>query len=153
MVMFGLTPYRDRRNMDVQRTRDFFDPEYWFDNFFNDFPSLYGFNDQMKVDIRENDNDYVVEAELPGVKKDEINVELRDDRLTIAVQKEDHNEEEDKDKNYIRRERRYSSMSRSFYVNDIRPEDVKAKFENGVLTLTLPKVEEQKRGDHRIQID
>ena len=151
MVMFGLTPYNSRRNLDVQRASDLWDPESWFDNFFNDFPTLYGSGSQMKVDIKENEKDYEIEAELPGVKKDEINIELRDDRLTISVQREEHDEEEKN--NYIRKERRVSSMSRSFYVSDVKPEDVKAKFENGVLTLTLPKSEDEKKREHRIQIN
>jgi len=149
--MFGLTPYNSRRNLDVQRASDLWDPESWFDNFFNDFPTLYGSGSQMKVDIKENEKDYEIEAELPGVKKDEINIELRDDRLTISVQREEHDEEEKN--NYIRKERRVSSMSRSFYVSDVKPEDVKAKFENGVLTLTLPKSEDEKKREHRIQIN
>ena len=149
--MFGLTPYNNRRNLDVQRASDLWDPESWFDNFFNDFPTLYGSGSQMKVDIKENEKDYEIEAELPGVKKDEINIELRDDRLTISVQREEHDEEEKN--NYIRKERRVSSMSRSFYVSDVKPEDVKAKFENGVLTLTLPKSEDEKKREHRIQIN
>ena len=149
--MFGLTPYNNRRNMDVQRAGDFFDSDSWFDGFFNDFPTLYGFGSPMKVDIRESDKDYTIEAELPGVKKDEINVELRDDRLTISVQREEHNEDEKR--NYIRKERRFSSMSRSFYVSDVKPEDVKAKFENGILTLSLPKSEDQKKREHRIDIN
>ena len=151
MVMFGLTPYNNRRNLDVQRASDLWDPESWFDNFFNDFPTLYGSGSQMKVDIKENEKDYEIEAELPGVKKDEINIELRDDRLTISVQREEHDEEEKN--NYIRKERRVSSMSRSFYVSDVKPEDVKAKFENGVLTLTLPKSEDEKKREHKIQIN
>ena len=151
MVMFGLTPYNSRRNLDVQRASDLWDPESWFDNFFNDFPTLYGSGSQMKVDIKENEKDYEIEAELPGVKKDEINIELRDDRLTISVQREEHDEEEKN--NYIRKERRVSSMSRSFYVSDVKTEDVKAKFENGVLTLTLPKSEDEKKREHRIQIN
>ena len=151
MVMFGLTPYNNRRNLDVQRASDLWDPESWFDNFFNDFPTLYGSGSQMKVDIKENEKDYEIEAELPGVKKDEINIELRDDRLTISVQREEHDEEEKR--NYIRKERRFSSMSRSFYVSDVKPEDVKAKFENGVLTLTLPKSEDEKKREHKIQIN
>lgn len=149
--MFGLTPY-NRRNSGVQR-RNGFDIDSWFDNFFNDsfFPFAYGNNTGIKVDIKENDKDYVVEAELPGVNKDEINVELRDDRLTIMVQR-DESKEEERD-NYIRRERRNSSMSRSFYVSGVKPEDVKAKFDNGVLTISLPKSEEQKKNRHRIDIN
>jgi HSP20 family protein len=149
--MFGITPY-NRRNLDVQRAKNIFDVESLFDSFFNDsiLSSLNGFGSQMKVDIKENEKDYVVEAEMPGVNKDEINIEMRDDRLTIAVQKNEDSEEE-RD-NYIRKERRTSSMSRSFYVADVKPEEIKAKFENGVLSITLPKSEGQKK-QHKIDIN
>jgi HSP20 family protein len=149
--MFGITPY-NRRNLDVQRAKNIFDVESLFDSFFNDSisPSLNGFGSQMKVDIKENEKDYVIEAEMPGVNKDEINIEMRDDRLTIAVQKNEDSEEE-RD-NYIRKERRTSSMSRSFYVADVKPEEIKAKFENGVLSITLPKSEGQKK-QHKIDIN
>ena len=150
--MFGLTPY-NRRNSEVQRARNGLDMSAWFDNFFNDsfFPFAYSNNIGMKVDIKENDKNYVVEAELPGVNKDEINVELRDDRLTIMVQRDESNEEESD--NYIRKERRNSSMSRSFYVSGVKPEDVNAKFDNGVLTISLLKTEDQKKKQHRIDIN
>jgi HSP20 family protein len=149
--MFGITPY-NRRNLDVQRAKNIFDVESLFDSFFNDsiLSSLNGFGSQMKVDIKENEKDYVVEAEMPGVNKDDINIEMRDDRLTIAVQKNEDSEEE-RD-NYIRKERRTSSMSRSFYVADVKPEEIKAKFENGVLSITLPKSEDQKK-QHKIDIN
>jgi len=151
--MFGLTPY-NRRNIDVQRrSRDIFDVDSWFDSFFQDAfaPVLYSFGSTMKVDIKERDKDYLIEADLPGVNKDEINIELRDDILTIAVQRNEVTEEERQ--NYIRKERRTSSMCRSFRVDNVKPEDVKAKFENGVLTISLPKSEENRKPQYRIDIN
>jgi len=151
--MFGLTPF-NRRNADVwRRPRDIFDVESWFENFFQDAfaPALYGFGSNMRVDIKEREKDYLIEADLPGVNKDEINIELRDDILTIAVQRNEITEEERQ--NYIRKERRTSSMSRSFRVENVRPEDVKAKFENGVLTISLPKSQDIKKNQYRININ
>lgn len=150
--MFGMVPF-NRRNMGaIRRPRDLFDVDTWFDSFFRDgfSPALYGFDGQMRVDIKENENDYVIEADLPGVDKNDIHVELRNDILTIGVQRNEITEEERK--NYIRKERRSSSMSRSFRVENVRPEDIKARFENGVLSIILPKSESEKKNNYRIDI-
>ena len=154
--MFGLTPYNRRSDGLQRRDREFmdiFDIPSLFDRFFNDgfFPSFYGFDNQIRVDIKEDDNAYKVEAELPGVDKDEISVELRDGRLTIGVERKEITNEERE--NYIRRERRLSSCSRTFYVDGVREEDVKAKFQNGILTIILPKADGEQRRKHRIQIE
>ena len=124
--MFGLVPYR-RNNI-----------ESVFDDLLGDsfLPAFYK-GEQMKIDIKENEKEFVVEADLPGVKKEDVNIELKNDRLTIAVEKNEQVNEEKE--NYIRRERRYGSISRSFAVANIDEEAVKAKFENGVLTINLPK--------------
>ncbi|MCX7842419.1 MAG: Hsp20 family protein, partial [Clostridia bacterium] len=94
--------------------------------------------------------EYILEAELPGVKKDEINLEVHDDRLTISVKK-DEKAEEKKD-NYLRRERRTSSMVRSFSIENIISDKITAKHENGILTLILPKKEETKPKGRKIDI-
>jgi len=138
--MFGITPFR--RNHPV--SRNFLSPwsdlDRAFDDFFsNAFPSFYNGFGTLKVDIKETEQEYIVEAEIPGVKKDDIKVELNDDMLTIHVQtNEEINEERDR---YIRRERRSSSMSRSFYVENVKTENITAKYENGILSLKLPKKE------------
>lgn len=93
----------------------------------------------------------MVEAELPGVQKEEINIDLRDDRLSIAVQRNEQVNEERE--NYIRRERKSASMCRSFYVENVKSEDVKAKFENGLLTIVLPKREPGKPSGRRVAIE
>ncbi len=149
--MFGLTPY-NRRNMDMGRQRDSFPMESWVDNFFKSFfdPSQYGNQGRMKVDIKENDKDYVIEADLPGVNKDDVQIELRNDILTIGV-KQNEVKEEERD-NYICKERRTSSMSRSFKVDNVEAKDIKAKFDNGVLAITLPKLEKEKKNQYRIDI-
>ena len=98
----------------------------------------------MKTDIKEKDGLYLMTMGLPGFDKDNIKIELKDGYLTVtAEQKEEKEEKEDEKGGYIVRERNYGSCSRSFYVGDaVTQDDVKAKFENGVLTLEVPKKEE-----------
>lgn len=94
----------------------------------------------MKTDIREHDAGYELDIDLPGFKKDEIKVELENGYLTISATKGANNDEQDKKGKYIRRERYTGTMQRSFYVgDDVTQEDIKAKFENGILRLSIPK--------------
>lgn len=133
----ALVPFNRRReNMPNNFFGGFYNmlDEFFTDNWAN-YPSLRGNN--FKVNIQENEKEYVVEAELPGVNKDEINLEFNDGRLTIFVKKEDTINEEKK--NYIHRESRYSSMSRSVYLPDAKQEGAKAKLGNGVLNIIVPK--------------
>ena len=128
-------------------------PSIFNDNLFDDwndfsFPAvdkhLYGKHaaNVMKTDVKENENGYEVAVDLPGFKKDEINLQLEDGNLTISVTKGLDKDEKDKKGNYIRRERYAGSMSRSFYVGDnVTENDIHAKYENGVLTLDIPKKE------------
>ena len=124
--------------------------ENLFDEFFTDpFAAvnaevnnrLYGKNAKnlMKTDIKEKQNSYELAIDLPGFKKDEISIDLSNGYLTIQAAKGLDKDEQDKDGRYIRRERYAGSMSRSFYVGDVKPEDVSAKFEDGILKLDLPK--------------
>ena len=107
---------------------------------------LYGKNASrvMKTDIKENEGSYELDIDLPGFKKDEITAELKDGYLTVSAAKGLDKDEEDKKGRYIRRERYAGSMSRSFYVGDVKPEEVSAKFENGILTLDVPKAGQKK---------
>ena len=94
----------------------------------------------MKTDIREHDAGYELDIDLPGFKKDEIKVELENGYLTISATKGADNDEQDKKGKYIRRERYAGTMQRSFYVGDyVTQEDIKAKCENGILRLSIPK--------------
>ena len=93
----------------------------------------------MKTDIKENDKEYELTIELPGYKKENVNAELKDGYLIINATNE-KNEEEKDEKGYIRKERYVGSCSRSFFVGkNLKEEDIKAKFDNGVLTLNVPK--------------
>ena len=131
-----------------------------FDDFFNDFPfyddnaeqkiekKLYGRHGQnlMKTDIRETDDAkaYRFAVELPGFQKDEIHVDVKDGYLTVSAQKGLDKDEEDKKGRVLRQERYAGACSRSFYVGDVKAEDVKAKYESGVLTVLIPKKEPKK---------
>ena len=94
----------------------------------------------MKTDITEKDGYYTLDMELPGCKKEDIHLELKDGYLTIQVSSNRNNDEKDSDGRYIRRERYSGSCSRSFYVGDeVTQEDIKAKYEDGILKLSIPK--------------
>jgi len=147
--MFNLVPFR---NNGMIRRRDPWNIDSIFESFFNDsiFPAFFS-NSDLKVDIKENDREFVIEADIPGANKDEINLEIDENKLTIAVNRNEEIREEQE--NYIRRERRNSSMARTFAVENIVPEKAKAKFENGVLTITLPKKETEIRRHKKIVIE
>ncbi len=104
---------------------------------------IYGKNANrlMKTDVHETENDYEIEMDLPGFKKDQINVKLEDGYMTISASKA-HDEKKEKHGKVIRQERYSGSMQRSFYVGEqVKTEDVKARFEDGVLKLCIPKKE------------
>ena len=108
---------------------------------------LYGKHAQnmMKTDIRETDGSYELDVDLPGFKKDEINVQLKDGYLTLTSAKGLDKDSQDKKGNYIRKERYAGTMSRSFYVGEaVNEEDVHAKYEDGILKISVPKKEPEK---------
>ena len=126
--------------------------ESLFDDFFDDdfmrFPvwggrnPLYGKHAKnlMKTDVRETDDTYEVDVDLPGFKKDELSVELKDGYLTIQAAKGLDKDEQDKKGRYIRQERYAGACSRSFYVGEgVEPDQVSAKYEDGILKISLPK--------------
>ena len=95
----------------------------------------------MKTDVREKEDSYELDMDLPGFKKDEITVDLKNGYLTIGVSKGLDKDQKDADGKYIRRERYAGACSRSFYVGTaVRPEDIGAKYEDGILKLSVPKV-------------
>ena len=119
----------------------------WHDNvnnfsFDNNFAA--GGSDLMRTDIKDTENGYEVTMNLPGVKKEDVKAELKDGYLTISASANNSKDEKDDNGRYIRRERYSGSCSRSFYVGDqVTEADIKAKFENGTLTLLVPKMEEK----------
>ena len=132
--------------------------ENLFDEFFNDpfemnmmLPRgrdpLYGKHSKnlMKTDVRETEGSYELDIDLPGFKKEDVNVELKNGYLTIAASKSLDKDEKDQKGRYIRQERYAGAMSRSFYVGeDVQPSEISAKFENGILQLSVPKAEQKR---------
>ena len=111
-------------------------------NFFGSRDPLYGKHSKnlMKTDVKETDNCYELDIDLPGFKKDEITAHLEDGYLTVSAAKGVDKDEKDKEGRYIRRERYSGSMTRSFYVgNAVTEQDIKAKYEDGILSLSIPK--------------
>ena len=117
-----------------------------FRGFGNVDHALYGKHAQnvMKTDVKETDKGYEVDVDLPGFKKDEISLDLRDGYLTISAEKELDQDKESKKGRILRQERYTGSCSRSFYVGDVKPEEIKAKYESGVLTVLVPKEDVKK---------
>lgn len=121
--------------------------ENLFDNWMDfSFPNvdkaLYGKNSQniMKTDVKETDQGYELDIDLPGFKKEEVNAQLDNGYLTIKASKGLDKDEKDKEGKYIRRERYAGAMSRSFYVGEtVDRDDIHAKFEDGILKLSIPK--------------
>ena len=123
---------------------EFFDTA--FDRrFFGDRDPLYGKHAKnlMKTDIKELDGHYEMDVDLPGFRKEDVNIELKDGYLTISALKDLQKDEKDKAGRYIRQERYSGQCSRSFYVGEIRAEDIKAKYEDGILRLSLPKQDQK----------
>lgn len=147
--MFGMVPFR-RNNNSVAKRGDYF--EDFFNNFFSDdffAPAVFN-NNSFKVDVKEDDNQYLVEADLPGMKKENIALEYENNYLTISAKREDVLE--DKRDNYVRRERNYGEFKRSFYVDNVDENNVNASFTDGVLKITLPKKEKGKESRKQIDI-
>jgi HSP20 family protein len=161
------------KNYMMNRDNNVFDA---FSDLFRPMTNFQKFSD-MKTDIKENDKEYEFDVELPGFKKDEINVQLEDGELTISAQKrqeseqgnnnnqnnnqnngqnsqntQEQNKQDPNKKVYIKRERCYS-LSRTFYVGDVDKQSIKAKYENGLLTLNVPKENEKKVETNKIEIE
>lgn len=126
-----------------------------FDDMFSD-PFFTGTeNKVMKTDIKEKKDKYEIEMDLPGYEKDDIKIEIQDGYLTVHA-KVNKNEDEKEDGKYVRKERYIGECSRSFYVGDnVKEEDIKAKFKNGTLKLEVAKKDEQKELPDKkyIQVD
>lgn len=123
--------------------------------FGNMFPSLFDNNRQMSVDIKEKDNHYEVDADIPGFEKDNIQVEYDDTHqiLSIQAKKETSTEKKDDEKQYLHRERSTQSYMRQFTLPNVDSNGIKAKYDKGVLHLTLPKKEENTKDKKQISIE
>ena len=143
--MFGLTPHSEKEMASRERAIMSLFP--WVDrDFFGNFT-----NSGMKVDIKETDNAYEVEAELAGFDKKDININYSDGYLTISAKKEASKDENED--NYIRKERSSCSLQRSFYLENADKETASAEFDKGVLKINLPKAKDvEKKKDNNIII-
>ena len=119
---------------------DLFDSFFGDDDFFTKKE-----NHIMKTDIKEKKDKYVIEMDLPGYNKDNIDIDLKDGYLTISAKVEENNED-DKDEKFVRRERFYGECTRSFYVGkEVSEEEIEAEFKNGTLKIDVPKKDEYKK--------
>lgn len=131
-----------RKNFDL--LDDFFE-----DPFFHREPVPTHINQLMKTDIRENENSYIMDVDLPGFEKENIKIDLENGYLNIHAKMDNSKNEEEKGK-FIKRERYFGECSRSFYVGeDIKEEEIKAAFNNGILTLEVPKKSEEKEQEKK----
>ena len=141
--MFELMPFGYRRVSAYNPFRDFeeMSRSFWDNNNVSAF----------RTDITEKDGKYILEADLPGFKKEDISVDIDKDCLTITAEHKSEEKEENAD-SYIRRERYYGSYTRSFNVKGIDAEAITAAYNDGVLTLTMPKKEPEVPAARRLEI-
>lgn len=122
----------------------------FFDSALDIFDSSLFNNNIMRSDIYESDGNYVIEIDLPGFKKEEINIDLEDKYLVVSVSKKEEKEEKTR---YIRKERYYGEYKRSFYVGSVKEDSIKANYNDGILVLSYPKVQAEKNTRKQISID
>lgn len=147
--MFDMVPFR-KNNNSISKRGDYFDQ--LFNNFFNDdflIPSNFMGN-AFRVDLKENENEYIIEADLPGINKDAIDITYENNYLTISAKRDDT--VEDKKENYVRRERHYGEFNRSFYIDNIDDNKINAEFKDGVLSINIPKLNKGSEYKKRIDI-
>ena len=140
--MFGLVPFNSKS---LQSRDDSFGSLFDIFNepFFNDFPMTTSTAGKFKVDVKDSGKNYELTAELPGMSKENISLDYTNNYLTISAQRNEEKNESDEKGNYIRRERHFGNMSRSFYIDNIDEKKISAEFKDGILKVDLPKVTEQ----------
>lgn len=142
-IMFELRP--------IRRNYMSYNPFFDFDRAFSQF-AFDSYPTPFKTDVRAEDDHYIVETDLPGFDKSDIKLDLTQDTLTISAEHTAENETKENENSYIHRERTYGAYSRSFDVSGIDTDHIEAKYENGVLTLTLPKKAEVLPETRRLEI-
>lgn len=145
--MFDLVPFGGKK---VAEREDFLNQ--MMDNFFNEdfFSPFSNMSNNLRVDLKETEDAYLIEVDLPGITKDDIALQYANNYLTIAAKRQE-SREEDTGK-YLRRERRYGEFQRSFYVGNVQENKIAAAFKDGVLTVTLPKEDRNLRKISQIPI-
>ena len=119
----------------------FLPKKVFYDDFWDDFMPSINVNEAMKCDIYEKGNNSFIEMDIPGFKKEDISIDIDNKYLTITAKREDSHE--DKDKNYIRKERSYGKFSRSFYIGNVSEDEIDAEFKDGILTVCIPKEQKE----------
>lgn len=127
----------------------FLPKKVYYDDFWDDFMPSINVNEAMKCDIYEKGDKSYIEMDIPGFKKENINVDVANKYLTITATREDKNE--DKEKNYVRKERSYGKFTRSFYIGNVSEDDIDAEFKDGILTVSIPK-EHKEESKKRITV-
>ena len=138
--MFELRPFN--RNNHISAYNPFKEMEDFEKSFFADpFGGFFANGDiaEFKTDIRDDGKNYILEADLPGFDKKDIHLDINGDTLTVRAERHSEHEEKDKKGKYVRCERSYGSYSRDFDLSGVKADEIKAKYENGVLKLTMPK--------------
>ena len=144
--MYTLMPYR-KNNEVSRRTNGFFDDPI-FNSFFN-MGDWFG-SSAFRVDVKDNGDEFELQAELPGVKQEDIDLSIKDDTLTIST--EFKKQRENEHNNYVYSERRSGKFMRSFDVSGIQQDAITADYSDGVLTVKLPKVKPQQPVDNSRKI-
>lgn len=147
--MFDMVPFR-RNNNSITKRGDYFNQ--LFDNFFDDdfFAPANYISNSFRVDLKETDDEYMIEADLPGINKDAIDISYENNYITISAKRNDS--KEDKKDNYVRRERRYGEFKRSFYIDNVNENNINAEFKDGVLKVSLPKKDKDITSRRKIDI-
>ena len=148
--MFELRPYRNNNHMTTYDP--FRDMEALERAFFGNRDFL-GDVGTFKTDIQEDGDNFVLEADLPGFKKEDIHVDVADDRLTVTAERHSNFEDKDKKNKYVRCERSYGTYARSFDISGIDAKAIKAAYSDGVLRVTLPKQKEVPASSRRLEIE
>lgn len=152
--MFELT--RRNNNHHVNNYNPFREMEEFERNFFGyPFGSFFSTQDlaEFKTDLTDEGDHYLLEADLPGFDKKDIHLDINDDVLTVSAERHSKIEEKDKKDKVVRIERSYGSYSRQFDVSGVKTDEIKAKYDNGVLKLTLPKKEKIGSNSRRLEIE
>ena len=140
--MFGMIPFDHRDN-------NLFD---MFDNFERSFFGSSAAGSSFRTDIRDEGDRFVLEAELPGFKKEDINVSVEEDVLTVTATRKEEKSDKDKKDGYLRRERSYGSITRSFDVSQVEADRITGSLEDGILTLQLPKRHKAERSVRKVEL-
>lgn len=142
--MFDITPF-GYRPTNIFKAFDDFDK-----NFFTDFGESFK---AIRTDIEDKGDKYVLSAELPGFDKKDISIDIDDNMLTVSAEHKEENDQKDDKGNYVRRERSFGTFQRSYDVSNVNIDNIKAEYKNGVLMLDLPKKDEVKTKQLKIDIN